>query len=112
MRFLLIAIVAAGSFSGAALAHPDGHDEQFRVAERRPIPDVAQDAVVKLVSKAKLPASWAKAKPIKSAVRTKNGAQQWVVTFRNNSERRRAKRLLYVLITPGGEFISANHKLS
>ena len=112
MRYLLLAVVAAGSFSTPAAAHPEGHDDQFRVAERRPIPEVAQDAVVKLVSQAKLPASWAKAKPIKSSVRTKNGAQQWVVTFQNSSERRRAKRLLYVLMTPGGEFISANHKLS
>ncbi len=112
MRSLVLAIVAAGTFASPSLAHPEGHEDQFRVAERRPVPELAQEAVVRLVTQAKLPASWAKAKPIKSAVRTKNGAQQWVITFQNKTERRSNRRLLYVLMTPTGEFISANHRLS
>jgi hypothetical protein len=112
MRLLVLAVVALGTFATPALAHPEGHDNQFRVAERRPVSELAQEAVVKLVTQAKLPASWVKAKPVKSQVRTKNGAQQWVVTFQNRAERRPTKRLLYVLMTSTGEFISANHKLS
>lgn len=112
MRFVILALAAIGTLVAPAAAHPDGHDEQFRAAERRPVPELAQDAIVKLVAQAKLPASWAKAEPVKSVVRTKNGITQWVVTFRNKAERRAAKRLLYVLMTPSGEFISANHKLT
>ena len=109
MRFAIIAFAAIASFSAPAVAHPE--HEEFQ-AERRPIGELAQDAVVKLVTQAKLPASWSKARQIKRNVRTKNGAQQWVITFENKAERRRAKRHLYVLMTSDGDFISANHKLS
>lgn len=111
MRFAILALAALSFLAAPALAHPEGHDAQYQV-ERRPIPELAQDAVVKLVTQAKLPASWSKAKAIKSDVRTKNGAQQWVIVFENKAERRRAKRLLYVLMTRDGEFISANHRLT
>ena len=111
MRFAILAFAALASFTAPALAHPEGHDDQFRV-ERRPVAELAQEAVVKLVTQAKLPASWAKAKSTKLDLRTKNGAEQWVVTFENKAERRRARRLLYVLMTRDGDFISANHKLS
>ncbi len=110
MRFAILTLAAIASFSGPAVAHPE-HDNQFQ-AERRPVGELAQDAVVKLVTQAKLPASWSKARQIKRDIRTKNGAQQWVITFENKAERRRAKRLLYVLMTSDGDFISANHKLS
>jgi len=112
MRSFLLTIVALGTFAAPVAAHPDRHDQLPRAAELRPVPELARDAVVKLVSQAKLPASWAKAKAIKSNVRNKSGVQQWVVTFQNKAERRVNKRLLYVLMTPGGEFISANHRLS
>ena len=112
MRSFLIALAAIGTFAAPVAAHPDGHDEQFRAPEPRPVSELAQEAVVKLVSQAKLPATWAKAKVIKTSARTKNGGQQLVVVFQNKAERRPAKRLLYVLMTPGGQFISANHRLS
>ena len=109
LSFLLFAAVAI--LSPPVLAHPEGHDEPYR-AEPRPISEQAQDAVVKLVTQGKLPASWSKAVQTKRDLRTKNGKQQWVITFHNKAERRRAKRTLYMLMTPGGEFISANHRLS
>ena len=34
-----------------------------------------------------------------------------VVTFQNLAERNRAKRMLYVIMSPEGRFISANHRL-
>ncbi len=110
MRIALLALAAAvGSIAVPAVAHPDGHGEY--VPQRRPIAEMAQGSVVKLVTQAKLSASWTKAKPLKSEVRTKNGAQQWVVTFQNPSERVRAKRTLYVIMDADGSFASANHKL-
>lgn len=113
MRLFAIALVAvaASTAPAPALAHPAGHETEYR-QQPRPIAEVAQESVVKLVSQAKLPASWSKAKPIKSEMRMKGTAQQWVVTFENKAERTRAKQRLYVLMTPGGQFISANHKLS
>lgn len=111
MRFAIMAFAALATFTAPAVAHPEGHDQQFQT-ERRPVGELAQDAVIKLVTQAKLPAGWAKAKLIKQDLRTKNGTQQWVITFENKAERRRTKRLLHVLMTTDGEFISANHKLS
>jgi hypothetical protein len=111
MRIALLAVAAAlGSLSLPAVAHPGGHDDESR-PQRRPIAELAQESVVKLVTQAKLPASWAKVKPRKSEIRTKNGGQQWVVTFENPAERNRAKRMLYVIMSTEGSFISANHKL-
>lgn len=112
MRSIPVAIIALFACAAPAAAHPEGHDEERRIAERRPVAELAQDAIVKLVAQAKLPASWAKAKAIKTDVRTRNGAQQMVVTFQNKAERRTSKRLLYVLMTTDGTFISANHRLS
>ncbi len=111
MRLALLALVALSVFGTPVAAHPDGHDKQYSV-ERRPIAEIAKDSVVKLVTQAKLPASWSKAPSVASQKRTKNGAEQWVITFENKAIRVRAKQRLYVLMTPDGEFISANHKLS
>ena len=111
MRLPILILAAVASLSAPALAHPEGHDQQFQ-AERRPVSELAQDAVVKLVTQGKLPASWSKAIQTKRDLRTKNGQQQWVITFYNKAERRRVKRNLYVLMTSDGEFISANHRLT
>ena len=110
MRLFAIALVALAASTAPAVAHPDGHEMEYR-QQPRPIAEIAQDSVVKLVVQAKLPASWTKAKAIKSEMRIKGTSQQWVVTFENKAERARAKQRLYVLMTPGGQFISANHKL-
>lgn len=110
MRNVLITLAAVVSLAAPALAHPDGHDRP-QYEERKPIGVSAQEAVVKLVSQAKLPASWSAVKPLNSKVRVRNGAQQWVVSFRNDKIKNRAKRNLYVVMTMDGAFVSANHKL-
>ncbi|MGA9580739.1 MAG: DUF6488 family protein [Allosphingosinicella sp.] len=111
MRLVLIAAAAAavGTLSAPALGHPGGHADEYQ-PQRRPITEIAQESVVKLVTQAKLPASWSKAKVVKSDLRVKGGAQQWVVTFQNLAERNRAKRMLYVIMSTDGTFISANHR--
>ncbi len=111
LRLVFLALAALTVASTPVAAHPDGHDKQYR-AERRPIAEIAKDSVIKLVTQAKLPASWSKAPSVGSQMRMKNGAEQWVVTFENKTIRIRAKQRLYVLMTTDGEFISANHKLS
>ena len=111
MRLFAIALVALAGSTVPAFAHPEGHETEYR-QQPRPIAEVAQESVVKLVAQAKLPASWSKARAIRSEMRMKGTAQQWVVTFENKAVRTRAKQRLYVLMTPGGQFISANHKVS
>lgn len=112
MRIALIAVAAAvGSLTAPALGHPGGHADEYQ-PQRRPITEIAQESVVKLVTQAKLPATWSKAKILKSELRTRAGAQQWVVTFQNLAERNRAKRMLYVIMSTDGTFISANHRLT
>ncbi len=111
MRLAFLALAALTVVGTPVAAHPDGHDNQYS-AERRPIAEIAKDSVVKLVTQAKLAASWSKAASTGSQMRTKNGAEQWVITFGNKATRVRAKQRLYVPMTPDGEFISANHKLS
>ncbi len=111
MRRILGAVAAVAFLTVPALAHPDGHDQQFKV-ERKPIGQSAQEAVIKLVAQAKLPASWSNAKPLNTKIRTKDGAQQWVVSFRNNQIRSATRRNLYVIMNTEGGFISANHKLN
>ena len=108
MRFMVLALAAVATLTAPVLAHPDHEDDR---PERRPIAELARNSVVKLVTQAKLPASWSKARAVGSQNRFKNGAQQWVIIFENKAARNRAKQRLYVLMTPGGEFISANHKL-
>lgn len=109
MRLAVLVLAAFGTLATPVVAHPTGHDNDE--PQRRPVSQLAQNAVVKLVTQGKLPASWAKAKLIKEDARTKDGATQWVMVFQNNAVRTRSKRLLYVLMTPGGDFISANHRL-
>lgn len=109
MRFVTLTLAAIGTLSAPAIAHPE-HDAP-RI-QRKPIGEAAQDAVIKLVTQAKLPASWGSVKPLKSEMKMKQGAQQWVVTFRNDAIRVPAKRMLYVVLTPSGEFISAGPRPS
>lgn len=111
MRFALIALAAAVGLTAPALGHPGGHADEYQ-PQRRPITEIAQESVVKLVTQAKLPASWSQATVVKSDLRVKGGAQQWVITFQNLAERNRAKRLLYVIVSTDGTFISANHRLT
>ena len=110
MRKLLLSAAALAVFASPALAHPE-HDEMPRRVERKPIAESAKDAVIRLVTQAKLDASWSSVSAEKSEMRMIGGAQRWVVTFRNPAIKVAAKRILYVLLTPNGDFVSADHSL-
>src|SRR5215213_8324086 len=101
-RLALAAALAVSTLSGPAFAHPEPDFEQY---SRPPISDLAKQALIKLVSQRKLPASWSNAQVAKLDLRVKDGAQQWVVTFTNPAIRVPAQRTLYVLMSTSGEFI-------
>ena len=110
MRIAVAAFAALGlAIASPAVAHPD-HEESR--PQRRPIADIAKDSVVRLVTQSKLPSTWTRARVVGTNARQRNGAQQFVVTFQNDAERNRGRRTLYVLMTPMGDFISANHRLN
>lgn len=112
MRILLFALASAAiaMTSATVHAHPGGHEGEY---ERAPtIPELARDSVAKLISQAKLPASWSSARDVRTFTRSRGGAEQLVVEFRNDAIRQRAKRSLFVIMTRGGQFISANHRLT
>ena len=111
MRNLVIGLIAASAFSATpALAHPE--DDFGSRYERAPTrTELAQEAVVKLVAQAKLPATWTDASVTGVQTRTKKGVEQFVVKLENPKIKQAAKRFLYVIMTADGKFISANHKL-
>ena len=113
MRKLLgsLALVAVTVTSGAAIAHPGGHfDEEYVRAPT--MPELAKDAIYKLISQSKLPASWASAKYVSTGERAVGGVKQVVLTYRNDAIRDPKKSSLYVVLKPSGEFVSANHRAS
>src|SRR5215217_1322308 len=113
MRLSIIAAVALAVTGTTAFAHPEGGEDDFelRMAIQRSIPEQARQAVVRLVSQSRLPATWARIQPASSVQRSRNGAVQWVVTFRNDTIRNPAQRILYVIMTSDGTFVSANYRL-
>ncbi len=110
MRNLLVALTALATVASPALAHPQ-HDEMPQRAERKPMAETAKDAVIKLVTQAKLPSSWSTAKAIQTEARMIGGTQSWVVTFDNPAIKAAAKRKLYVVLTKSGDFVSAVNSL-
>lgn len=114
MRISILAAAALGMFATGALAHPEGHDEEYYIAmaAQRTVPEAARQSVIRLVTQARLPASWARSQPLTSTQRTRGGAQQWVVMFRNDAIPNAAQRILYVVMTPDGTFVSANYNPS
>jgi hypothetical protein len=110
MRNILVALAALVTVASPALAHPQ-HDEMPQRTERKPIAETAKDAVVRLVTQAKLPSSWSKATATQTEARMIGGTQSWVVTFENPAIKYAAKRKLYVVLTKSGDFVSAANSL-
>ena len=110
MRKFILVLAALTAFNAVpAMAHPE--DESPFMPRGPSTAQKAQMAIDKLVENKKLPASWTAAKLVSFDFRSKNGADQYVLIFENPSIKQAAKRKLYVLMTTGGEFISAKHKL-
>jgi hypothetical protein len=99
---------AAMALSAPAAAHPE---DEFDSYNRGPTTsELAQAAVGKLVSQKKLPTSWNNAVITKFDVKTIAGADRYVVTFENPAVKQVNRRKLYVIMSTGGDFISASFK--
>jgi hypothetical protein len=108
MRIPAIILSALLIHAAPVLAHPD-HDDEEQIV--RPPQVVANDHIVRLISQAKLPASWAKAHVESTRQRTVGGASQTVVTFVNPAEKSAARRKLHVVLDGHGNVIAADHVL-
>lgn len=100
---LTIAMIAV-ALAAPVLAHPGAHDEDA-VASEKTIPEKAQDAVLREITRAKLDATWRKATPGTPELRTVGGVKQWMVPFTNPNAKKASERKLYVTLTQGGEFV-------
>jgi hypothetical protein len=108
MRITTIILSALLIQAAPALAHPD-HDLEGEVA--RPPQAVARDHVVRLVSQAKLPASWSQAKVEGTRQRNVRGVGQTIVTFANPAEKNPASRTFHVVVDGEGNVLAAAHIL-
>jgi len=90
------------------LAHPD-HDinEEPDLTPEQ----TARASIVRLITQAKLPATWTKAELVSSKQRTVKGLRQTVLTFRNPTEKVAARQTLFVLLDNKYQFLSADHVL-
>lgn len=107
MRTGLIALTLFAALATPAVAHPD-HDED---EPEHVDPAQARSAVIRLITQARLDASWTKAVIVAQKDRQVKGAQQTVFTFRNSAERNKAKQTLYVILNGYGSLVSAEHVL-
>lgn len=110
MRFkaLVFALAAtAATTANPIFAHPE-HDEVRAPASPE---QLARVAVMRQITQSKLPASWGKATVVDSKARVRKGTRQTVVTFRNDAERMKARRKLYVVVA-NGDVISTGYKLN
>ncbi len=108
MRKILLSVTILATFASPALAHPE-HDEMPRPVVRKPMAEVAKSEVIKLVTQAKLDASWSASKAIKTESRILGGTQRWVVTFLNPAIKSASKRTLYVVLTQNGDLVSFDY---
>lgn len=111
MRFKAFIFAAAAASAtvtaGPAVAHPD-HDEVRAPASPA---QLARGAVMREISQAKLPATWGQAALVETKARVRAGANQTVVSFRNDAEPNRNRRMLYVVVA-NGDVVSTGHKLN
>lgn len=106
--FVALVAVSVAGMAAPAVAHPEGHD--YEQPQRKPVREYAKDAVVKLVTQSKLPASWAKVEASDAKTVMAGSEMRWIVTFANPAIKKTSQRKLYVTVTSAGDFVSASHK--
>lgn len=109
MKILISALAAVSIMALATPAGAHSEGDFFEVPQRKPIGQLAKDAVEKLVAQSKLPASWSNVNADRAKLLTEGDTTKWLVTFENPAAKP-AKRTLYVTMSGGGEFVSASFK--
>jgi hypothetical protein len=105
MRITLLSTAILATLAAPAFAHPEHEDMPSRTAPK-PKAEVAKAEVIRLVSQAKLDASWSSTTATKTETRVIGGAQRWIVTFTNPAIKAVAKRTLYVVLAQNGDYVS------
>jgi hypothetical protein len=108
MRNILISAAILVTFASPALAHPE-HEDMPRTFAPKPKAEVAKSEIIKLVTQAKLDASWSMAPATKTETRVIGGMQRWIVTFQNAAIKSPAKRTLYVVLAQNGDLVSHSY---
>lgn len=108
MRSILLSAAVIATFASPLVAHPEHENMPRRVAPK-PMGEVAKSEVIKLVTQAKLPASWSSAKATNTQNKTISGATRWVVTFQNPAIKSASKRTLYIVLAQNGDFVSHSY---
>jgi hypothetical protein len=108
MRMLLMALATTLACASPSWAHPE-HDMDMSENPRSIALSSAGDIVDRMVARGAIDASWRTVAPSDATLRQHNGASQWVVTFRNNAVRNPAQRVLYVVLSYTGDYISSSY---
>lgn len=107
MKHLLVAIALSFAAVSPAFAHPD-HDMIEMESPREVALTSAVDVKARLIERGAIPASWRDVAASNATLRQRNGADEWVVTFRNDAVTNPAERVLYVVLSYTGVYIAAN----
>jgi hypothetical protein len=105
---LAAAALALGALAGPALAHPE-HDEPRMALDQASLETRAKSIVGALIERKIVEPSWATVPAADVQQRAADGAPQQVVVFRNPAVKDPAKRVLYVVLSPYGDYVAANH---
>ncbi len=108
MRRILLSATIIATFANPVGAHPE-HEDMPRRDAHKPMGEVAKSEVIKLVTQAKLAASWSSAQATNTQSKLIGGATRWVVTFQNSAIKSASKRTLYVVLAQNGDFVSYSY---
>jgi hypothetical protein len=111
MKFnaILLALAMVLSSGGSALAHPE-HEHEHRAPRAALSEDAAKarakEEVARLISVSKVDGSWKDVAIKGIEKRTHKDSWEWVATFENATAKK--DKVLYVFLTPQGDFVAAN----
>jgi hypothetical protein len=107
-RHIALALALALTAAPAATAHPD-HDMYETENPRQIALTSASYVVGRMVERGAIEPSWRQIAPSNAVLRQRNGANEWVVTFRNDAITNEDERTLYVMLSYTGVFLAANY---
>lgn len=107
-RLAVCVTLALTTLAAPAFAHPD-HDAPRVALDQSDLKAKAKTVVSALIERKIVDPTWAAVAPTEVRERTVDGAAQRVVVLLNSAVQDTAKRSLYVIMNPYGDYIAANH---